>query len=243
MKLMGTIVFVLLLIGCSPIHQAGTIDPESEQAGSLIGGDGQVTEADSASMFEQTLHPILVQNCGSCHGVSQIPQHSVADPLEAHNTITQNRLVDFANIEASRLVTKIRGGHQNKPASVADDIAAGIQAWMDLLLAAAGDSGDGELPIDLPEVIPLNGTFKSVNANIIQPKCASCHNPMGENREIDYSNYETTLATGEINPGNPGDSKMLEACVDGDMPQGAPPLSREELAAIEEWIADGALNN
>ena len=243
MKLRGLVVVALFVMGCSPLHQPGTIDPESEQANSLLGGNGQVTEADSAAFFEQTLHPVLTQNCGSCHGASQFPMHSVADSLEAHNTITQNRLVDFANIESSRLVAKIRGGHQNFPGTVADEIAQGIQAWMDLLLEASAGTGVEDLPVDIPEAIPLAATFKSIHANILLPKCTGCHNPSGAYPSIDYTDYENTLATGELTPGAPNASDMLEACIDGEMPQGAPPLSNEELAALEQWIAEGALNN
>lgn len=74
--------------------------------------------------------------------------------------------------------------------------------------------------------------YKSINENIVQPKCTSCHSDLGT-----YSGL-----MGMVTPGNPEASAFYTSVRDGAMPEGGS-LSASEVEAIRAWIAAGAANN
>ena len=117
-----------------------------------------------------------------------------------------------------------------------------------------------------PDAIPLEPTFASIRANILQPRCAlPCHSdiepPAGLDMETDpYAALVNVPAAGQmceasgldrIEPGDPAASLLYlkitakrddvdPVCGEG-MPQGArPSLSDQEIAVIEQWILAGA---
>ncbi|MCB0408150.1 MAG: hypothetical protein KDD34_08105 [Bdellovibrionales bacterium] len=232
-RLWGSVIglFIIFLFqNCSPMHE-----------GLQSQGLGSSAEAtlQSASIFESTLHPILQNNCAQCHGVSQIPRFAVADPLASHDALFQYGLVDLTTPSNSRLVSKIAQGHQGFSSSLSTQIETAIQAWADGLLAANPGSGLGGLP---PTPV-LEATFSSIHSLILVPKCVGCHSPTGTRRSEDYSDYQSTLQTGKIVPGNANGSEAYQECVSGSMPEGAPRLSDQELAVLKDWINAGALNN
>jgi len=213
---------------CSPMHEG----LQSQSFGSSAEATLQ-----SAAIFESTLYPILQNNCAQCHGVSQVPQFAVVDPLASHNALFQFGLVDLTTPSNSRLVSKIVQGHQGFSLSLSTQIETAIQAWADGLLAS-DPSGGG-----LPQAPVLEATFSSIHALILVPKCVGCHSPTGTRKSEDYSDYQSTLQTGKIVPGNANASEAYQECVSGSMPENAPRLSDQELAAIRDWINAGAMNN
>ena len=75
-------------------------------------------------------------------------------------------------------------------------------------------------------------TYTWINKNIIQPKCASCH---------DFSTYESLIE--DVLPGRADQSPLYTETKNGSMPMGGEPLTEDELDAIQQWIQDGAPNN
>ncbi|NNF38954.1 MAG: hypothetical protein HKO98_02935 [Gemmatimonadetes bacterium] len=88
---------------------------------------------------------------------------------------------------------------------------------------------------------------------IFERSCVSCHGEPGEDGEIvteaslDMTTYEGLMAGSEwgsvVEPGDPGESLLLDMVKVGDMPEDGEPLDPAEIEMIEAWITEGAENN
>ncbi len=102
------------------------------------------------------------------------------------------------------------------------------------LLFALGWGFSAEAQIDFQETV----------APILAERCLSCHN--SEEREGDFSlqTREAMFRNDYVVPGDPGGSYLLDLVtpVDGEaeMPHSGDPLTTEQIAAIRDWIQDGA---
>ncbi|MCG6158281.1 PSD1 and planctomycete cytochrome C domain-containing protein [Rubinisphaera margarita] len=87
--------------------------------------------------------------------------------------------------------------------------------------------------------------FRAEIASILQRRCLSCHNQERMQGDFSLHSAEAVLESGYLEPGEPSASHLLDVIrpVDGKarMPRDADPLSSKEIAAIESWIADGAV--
>ncbi len=107
---------------------------------------------------------------------------------------------------------------------------------------------------DPMDSIPNSGTpcdpavvyyFRDIQP-ILTSNCAvsGCHNSTSKREGIDYSSFETTIATGKVKPNNPNRSKMYKVLFDsGDdkmPPSPRPPLTSVQKAIIKKWINQGA---
>src|SRR5688500_11954272 len=135
-----------------------------------------------------------------------------------------------------------------------------------LLLAACGGGGARQrgggrvvrppLP-PRPPPPPIEATLESIQENVFSAICTNCHTgagaPQGLRLEDGMShamlvNVPSTEVPSllRVEPGNPDDSYLVQkiegtASVGARMPLGGPNLSAEEIAAIRQWITDGAL--
>ncbi len=219
----------ILFLNCAPVHQ------NANNNGS--GQSSELASPESQAIFQSTLFPILQNNCAQCHGVNQQPMFAVADPTISQNTLLNSALVNLQSPVDSRIVQKVLEGHQNFSNALATEIEAAIDNWATQLQA----SSPGGSPIPAPPI--LEATFSSIQALILIPKCVGCHSPGGERPQEDYSTYQSTMNTGGIAPGEPNNSEMFRECESGSMPENAPPLSNQEMLALEGWILMGAPNN
>jgi len=105
----------------------------------------------------------------------------------------------------------------------------------------------------------IEPTLASIQANIFTRYCAVCHFPGGtgpmplHNETASYDSlvnagYSFTCAVPRVDPGNPDGSCIVYKIEGLDLASGnrmppppAPTLSQEEIEAIRQWIADGAL--
>lgn len=84
---------------------------------------------------------------------------------------------------------------------------------------------------------------------IIISNCAmsGCHDAQSAQNGVILNNYSNIVNTGDVRPGNPGNSDLYEVITDTDpadrMPQGMPALSQANIDLIRTWIAQGAQNN
>lgn len=104
-----------------------------------------------------------------------------------------------------------------------------------------------------------NGTNNPCDSNIVYfekdilpiftANCAmsGCHDPASAEDEVILNNYQNIMATGEIKPNNPNESKAYEVLIttkpDKVMPR--PPmqrLSQAQIDLIAKWINQGAKN-
>lgn len=93
--------------------------------------------------------------------------------------------------------------------------------------------------------LPLKPTWAAVFDNIIIEKCLECHSPGGKGAKFPLTSLQEIIESPLelVIAGNPEDSGLYIAVTREDekrMPSNAPPLSREELRAIYDWIKNGA---
>ena len=88
--------------------------------------------------------------------------------------------------------------------------------------------------------------FRRDISPILERRCLSCHNGAEKKGKLSLQTEKEALAGGEngaaIEPGKPAESLLLDY-ISGDkpeMPKKGPPLTKEEVALIRDWIAAGA---
>lgn len=104
----------------------------------------------------------------------------------------------------------------------------------------SGNRASGEEP-------PAKAVFASIQP-ILQQKCVGCHGGEKPAEGIDLRTHESVMKGGEHGATvKAGDAKAsaLVMVLRGEggmkkMPLNQPPLSDEEIAAIEKWVNDGA---
>jgi hypothetical protein len=111
---------------------------------------------------------------------------------------------------------------------------------------------DSRMAIAAAEVTPAV-SFAEEIMPIFERSCVSCHGAPDENGEIvleaslDMTTYDGLMAGSEwgsvLEPGDPGESLLLDMVKVGDMPEDGDPLDPAEIELIETWIAEGAQNN
>ena len=81
---------------------------------------------------------------------------------------------------------------------------------------------------------------------ILQRNCTGCHQPAKSGGKLVLTTFATTKAGGEqgigFEPGKPDESLLIEF-ISGDkpaMPKNAPALSKDQVALVSRWIAEGA---
>src|SRR5450631_2871142 len=87
--------------------------------------------------------------------------------------------------------------------------------------------------------------FQAQIAPILQQNCLACHGPTKAAAGLHFESKAALLEGKSILPGKPDDSSFLKtletpAGQPGAMPPGGPQLSREQLAIVRTWIAEGA---
>lgn len=102
----------------------------------------------------------------------------------------------------------------------------------------AGVSADG---VDLSGEATFSGTVQP----ILLQYCSACHNVSSPTGSLDVTSYAGLVEnTDVVVPGDPDVSKLVQFVEGGVMPPpGNPGPSDEEIAAIRDWVAAGALNN
>lgn len=80
-------------------------------------------------------------------------------------------------------------------------------------------------------------SFAQLQADVLSPKCLSCHNG---STSPNLTSYSTLMSGTDVTPGNPAQSKLYTYCQSGMMPISGGQLSSAELAELYNWIAAGA---
>lgn len=97
---------------------------------------------------------------------------------------------------------------------------------------------------------PDTSYFQNDVLPILISSCAmsGCHDAASAEDGIVLISYQTTLNTGKVTPGNPGNSDLYEKITETDPEDRMPPppgqaLSPVQIETIRKWIAQGAKNN
>jgi hypothetical protein len=89
-------------------------------------------------------------------------------------------------------------------------------------------------------------TFTGLYASLFAVTCAgnACHDP-GSHGGVNVSTQANAFNAfrGRVIPGNAKGSGLYNLLVSGEMPQGGPRLTDQQLAAVASWIDAGAQND
>ena len=84
---------------------------------------------------------------------------------------------------------------------------------------------------------------------ILVSNCAmsGCHDDATHKEGVVLTSYQKVMATTEVRPGNPGNSKLYKVIVDPDPGDRMPeppqnPLTQQQIQVIYAWIQQGAQN-
>lgn len=89
-------------------------------------------------------------------------------------------------------------------------------------------------------------SFTREIAPILRRNCQGCHRPGKAKSDLDVTSFAALLKGGKhgaiVKPGAPADSELLEQIIGDEpaMPPEGDPLTVDETAKIERWIAQGA---
>jgi hypothetical protein len=107
---------------------------------------------------------------------------------------------------------------------------------------------DPDEPIVLCD--PDSVYFKNDILPLLIQSCGvvGCHDPGTAQDGVVLTDYASIIKTGDVRPGRPDNSDIFEVITDNDPDDRMPPppnapLSQDEIALIEKWILQGALDN
>ncbi|MFM7218018.1 MAG: c-type cytochrome domain-containing protein, partial [Bacteroidota bacterium] len=97
---------------------------------------------------------------------------------------------------------------------------------------------------------PDSAYFENDIAPLLNTNCAKsgCHDPITHAEGIRLNTYANVMNSGIIDPGNPGNSDLIEVITETDPdkimpPPPAQPLTSSQIALLNQWISQGARNN
>jgi hypothetical protein len=138
---------------------------------------------------------------------------------------------------------------------------AAVVGMLALSLSACSDDGGQEVGAPVTETAtPAVSLFRSNIAPLLTSRCATCHLTGQEAGNmslipdkaiatlVGVKSVEATLLV-RVVPGKPDDSYLVmklegthieRGGTGAAMPFGTPPLSKEEIAKVRQWISEGA---
>jgi hypothetical protein len=198
-------------------------------------GEPQIT-ADFATINAM----IFVPKCLSCH---KPPSPGGSYDMSSYATIISGgRLVSF-NPSTSKLYTMMVAGTMPPGGGLTQAELQAVSLWITNGIKNDGAPGPVVSPTPLPIPTPIPSpnqvsTFSSVFANIISPKCLSCHSNNGKSPPL--TSYAQIVNI--VKPLAASQSQLYTSMISGGMPPNSP-LSPTELQSVADWINAGALNN
>lgn len=196
----------------------------------LVEGQSSPTQTNnSIGKNASGANAILTANCASCHdnGVSMGGLGSLAEA-----DLIQNGYLIPGDPANSRVYIRMNDGTMPPSGSLSSGDITSVYTWI----------ADMQGTVSLPALAP---TYTSLRANVFNPKCIGCHNDTNKNQLGDgYSMDDYVDLTRKVNAGNPNESAVYKKCAEGEMPPSRNnSLTQEELNALYQWIANGALDN
>jgi hypothetical protein len=116
-----------------------------------------------------------------------------------------------------------------------------------LRLLIASDGSFQSATIQLPTLSKLEPTYASVKANILEPKCLSCHSAKGSAERVPLGTLSDLLNSPLeiVIPGSPDESGLVIMTSRTDAkrmppPNKGPALTVNEISFLRSWIEQGA---
>lgn len=195
---------------------------------------GTITPTEKATVMNYSYinENIIKPKCTSCHG------NSGGVNLENYDNVFTNRHNIHQAVFAEGIMPPKGKG------ILTDDEKRLLWNWLDMGCpkeSPNGGSGNTPPPED------LKATYDSINKNIFQNKCVSCHKPGEDGERVSLAKKDLLNSPLElVIPENPDESGLviaIERTDDKRMPlakEGYGPLSDKEKEVIRNWIANGA---
>lgn len=191
----------------------------------------------SGVTYQGAVIPILETNCYSCHNAQN---NNGGINLSDYNTL--------ANLASSGTLTGVinqQAGYTPMPPNAKLDSCdiLKIEKWISDTTFIP--PGGGEHPCDPDTVYFENDIYP-----LIVSSCATteCHDATTAQDDIILVDYASIIEHGDIEPGEPDESKLYRKITDDDPEDRMPPppnnpLNAEQIQKIRTWILQGALNN
>ena len=183
--------------------------------------------------LEEQAVTILQNHCYTCHGSTTSGGLSnINNPA----SLISGGWITPGTPSTSRVYDAISKGRMPPNGMLASSDISIISDWI-----TQGAKAPSNQPPP-PATIPLTATFSGINANIIQPKCVSCHSATLGRGGIRLYSYNLVMKY--VKPGTANSSKLFSITNKGEMPPKPNTLlNAQELKAISDWINSGAPNN
>jgi len=205
-----------------------------------INNECKQVECDTTNVsYPQVVVPILQTNCYSCH--NELIQNGGIN-LKDYETISELS-------QNGRLLGSIKrlDGYSPMPPAQELDLCSvqQIEAWINDTTFIPPGGGGNDYPCD-----PDTAYFQNEVLPLLLSSCATigCHDQQTAEDGVILVDYSSIMETGEVKPGDPGDSELYEVLFKNDPEDRMPPspndpLTTEQKSLIEKWILQGAKNN
>lgn len=130
-SVLGSFIIVLSLVACSKSSRISQVNPVA----TVLQGSGDPCPDGIAAFTKNVYTPILRQSCVECHDENEDgPPHSTADVQASYAAIKS--YVDFAQLDKSRLVSRVKSQHwvnydPKATGTTVPIITAALQSWFD----------------------------------------------------------------------------------------------------------------
>ena len=184
--------------------------------------------------------------CLKCHtGINAAAGVDLSD----YDAVMASQTVIPFKPDQSSLLLAIRSGDMPKSAEpLSSQAIVEIEEW---IRAGAPEFREDSVPSPLPEPPvdpvtppPLESTYSWLQENIFVPRCLRCHSGEEPAADLDVSSYGSLIGSGYLVSGEPEESFLYLAVLDGYMPPGkSKDLNSQELDWLRQWIVEGTLEN
>jgi hypothetical protein len=147
---------------------------------------GALASEDSVGAYRDTVYKITRQRCANCH-TTQNPPHAHNNVKVAHDSVVNQRKVNFSNIPNSIMVTRLsERGHYcwSDCAQNAKEMEDAIGLWYQTVQAieqsnnnnTGGDEEEEEVTLSVEEDNEISQeAYKDSVWNLTRQHCVSCH--------------------------------------------------------------------
>lgn len=200
---------------------------------------------------------ILETRCLSCHGAGGLGGISNINDLPS---LVSRGLIVPGDPNQSPLIQSVESGRMPVGGSLSLQELATLRNWVANYSTAGSSPGGstggptiGSTPTPSPTSTPsaqasptptpppLTASYSAIQANILTPRCVSCHGSGLSGGGYRYDSYAATKLS--VKPFDANNSKLYTEVFTGKMPKGTAKLTASEIQMIANWINAGAPNN
>lgn len=227
MKMKKVIAFILFTFTALSFQNCAVVGNSTDDPAELA-----ALGTAEALISQEKAMQVITQNCVGCHNPSN-PQGGIGY-LNDVNSLLYYRMIVPRDPGSSVLYQVIQSGSMPPGNPLSQDELAAITLWITEGFNAA-------TPVVTAPVISntLEPKFSNISANILKPKCLSCHSADRAAGGVNLSTYTATRNV--VTPGLPNSSVLYTAVLPGGKMAGR--LTQAETGIIRDWIMAGAQNN